>query len=296
MTTAKMRVPDFFIVGAAKSGTTSLSYYLRQHPDIFIPPRELDFFSSDLCLSRDFQTKEQYFSYFSNVAPEILVGEKSVSYLYSRRAANEIKAICPHARIIIILRNPVDVIDSLHSHLVRIGYEDIYDLECALAEEGKRNQGVRIPKNTPRPALLLYRQVVKFTEQVRRYCDSFGMENVKVILYEDLKNTTSEIYRDTLTFLGMNDTWCPDFSIKNSNWNVRRRTLHRALTRMFVRPPLSAVKLARLVLPLRVRQPLRGMLLQLNLESGPRGHRYLRSQSAQDASAVSQSRQPCFSR
>ena len=266
-----MKRPDFFIVGAAKSGTTSLSHYLRQHSEIFMPSRELNFFASDLRLRRDVLTKERYLSYFSNIPPDsIRVGEKSVSYLYSKQAASEIKAFCPEARIIIMLRNPVDLIYSLHSYLVGVGWEDICDFELALAVENERKRGLRIPRDTPHPDFLLYRELARLTEQVRRYLDTFGRENIKVIIYEDFKNATSKVYRDALGFLGVDNAFQPDFFVKNPNRGVRSKILHQIFARMLARPPERARKLAHWSLAPEIRQVLRETVLRVNLQSRPR--------------------------
>jgi len=146
-----MRTPDFFIVGAPKCGTTAMSDYLRQHPEIYMPQRkEPHFFGSDLDAPYPYfiRDKEQYFSLFAEAKDEKRVGEASVWYLYSKRAAFEIKEFCPTASIIIMLRNPVDMIYSLHSQRLFTGNEDIPDFEEALEAEEDRKRGLRIPSRT----------------------------------------------------------------------------------------------------------------------------------------------------
>ena len=119
-----MRKPDFFIVGAPKGGTTAMNAYLGQHPEIFIAERkELHFFGTDLDFSSPRITQEQYLSCFSEVQNEKRVGETSVWYLYSKQAAVEIKKFCPSANIIIMLRNPVDMLYSQHSQFLYNGNE-----------------------------------------------------------------------------------------------------------------------------------------------------------------------------
>src|SRR3954468_1950993 len=112
-----MPSPSFFIVGAPKCGTTSLNDYLRQHPRIFIPERkELHYFGSDLTfLKTQRPTREEYLAHFAAAQPQQIAGEASVWYLYSQLAAREIHDFCREAKFIIMLRNPVDMMHSLHS-------------------------------------------------------------------------------------------------------------------------------------------------------------------------------------
>src|SRR6266545_5937438 len=132
-----MRRPDFFIVGAPKCGTTALNDYLKDHPEIFISARkELHFFGSDLVFRGPRRiTEQEYLSFFAPARHEKRLGEASVWYLYSQQAAAEIKAFSPAARIIIMLRNPVDMMYSLHSQRLYNGRETISDFAKALATE-----------------------------------------------------------------------------------------------------------------------------------------------------------------
>ncbi len=111
--------------------------YLKQHPEIFMPERkEPNFFGTDLGLSPYFiRDEKEYLSLFSGARNEKRVGEASVLYLFSKLAATEIKECNPAASIIIMLRNPVDMIHSLHSQYVYNGWEDIVEFEAALDSE-----------------------------------------------------------------------------------------------------------------------------------------------------------------
>ena len=144
-----MRRPDFFIVGAPKCGTTAMNDYLKDHPELFIPARKkLHFFGSDLELRRSRRiTTQEYLSYFALARAEKRLGEASVWYLYSQRAAAEIKAFSPAARIIIMLRNPVDMMYSMHSQRLYSGKQDIRDFAEALEVEEERRQGLRPYQN-----------------------------------------------------------------------------------------------------------------------------------------------------
>src|SRR5262249_50339658 len=153
-----MRKPDLFIVGAPRCGTTAMYTYLGQHPDIFMSARkEPHFFGTDFsspALDRDEQT---YLALFTGARNETRAGEASVFYLCSRRAAKEIHAFSPSARIIIMLRNPVEMMYSLHSRHVLTGNEDINDFGTALAAAAERKRGLHLPATFPPVEFLLYR-------------------------------------------------------------------------------------------------------------------------------------------
>jgi len=219
-------IPDFFIVGAPKCGTTSMTYYLSQHPEIFIHEgRELHFFGSDLKKDPEyFCSPEKYEAAFKNRNEELIVGEKSTLYLMSRLAAKEIKAFSPNARIIIMLRDPIDMLVSLHSHLYFGHVQDIANFREALEEGEKRRFPVSDNDEDIDPETIantldprVYRDIVKFSRQVDRYFNIFGRENVHVILFDDLKKDLSAVYRDLTIFLGVSENFQPDFNILNSS-------------------------------------------------------------------------------
>jgi hypothetical protein len=114
-----MPIPDFFIVGAFKSGTTALYDYLRLHPQVFMPfHKEPLFFGDDLSRRYGRMTRAQYEALFADAKAGQRVGEASAWYLYSRSAAREIRGASPQAQIIVMLRNPVDVMYAQHSQLL----------------------------------------------------------------------------------------------------------------------------------------------------------------------------------
>ena len=165
-----MRTPNLFIVGAPKCGTTSLDNYLRQHPDVFMSPKkEPHYFGSDLYAPRFIRDWETYRVLFSGATDEAVVGEASVWYLYSQNAAREIHSVCPNAKIIIMLRNPVDQMHSLHSQRLYSGLETIRDFEDALAAEADRKRGQRIPPHAHPVEGLFYGDVASYAYQVERY-------------------------------------------------------------------------------------------------------------------------------
>lgn len=248
------RRPNFFIVGAPKCGTTAMNVYLRQHPQIFMPTRkDIGFFGQDLQFHWPRITREQYLSLFLRADEAIRVGETSVWYLYSRQAAEEIKAFSPAASIIVMLRNPVDMLYAQHSEFLHNCNEEIEDFEAALDAEEDRKQGRRVPKKAHLVEGLFYRETVKYTEQLRRYFDVFGRENVHVIIFDDFKRNTGDVFGQTLAFLGVDPNFRLEFRRINSNKVLRSRLLQELL----VAPPLALTRAFSAVVP----PPLQGRFL-----------------------------------
>ncbi len=214
--------PDFFIVGAPKCATTAMCTYLAQHPEIFIPRiKEPDFFGSDLPGVRAARTEAEYLNLFRDGGGK-LCGEGSVWNLFSRRAAKEIYDFNPEAKIIIMLREPVELLRSLHNELIFQGREDIEDFQEALLAETERRKGNRIPSRCTRFGLL-YSDVVKFSEQIGRYFDIFEKENIHIVIYDDLVANIEVVYRDILEFLRVDPTFQPEFEIINRSKRFRSR-------------------------------------------------------------------------
>lgn len=207
-----------------------MNVFLRAHPEIFIPERkELHFFGSDLELRRPVLTLESYLSFFEGATNEKRVGESSVWYLYSKEAAREIRAFNPEASIIIMLRNPVDMLYSLHSQMLYTGNEAIEDFGASLNAEEDRRRGLRIPETARNPKGLLYREVARYAEQVERYFDTFGRERVHIIVFDDFKEDVAQVYRATCGFLGVCTDFSPNFRVINPNKRVRSRRVLRLI-------------------------------------------------------------------
>ena len=209
--------PQFFIVGAPKCGTTSMAQYLNQHPDVFVLRGEPHFFGTDIDYNHPRLSRRQYLSICRRNGGKSLVGDRSTWYLYSKRAAAEIHDFNPDARIIAMLRNPVEMIRSLHRHQFQRGRrDDIERLEDALDAEPDRRLGRRLPDNVRFPGSLLYSEIARYSEQLPRYFERFGRDRVHVILFDDLKADPTTTYAQALEFLGVDSGFVPDFRVHNA--------------------------------------------------------------------------------
>jgi Sulfotransferase family len=243
------RVPDFFIVGQPKSGTTALYDMLAEHPQIFIPElREPAFFADELP-RQDHRTTlpasmEEYRSLFVDASPEQLIGERSAMYLWSASAARRIAEAQPAARIIAILREPASFLRSLHLQNLQSHYETEADLGAALALEDARRRGERIPRRCRRPQTLLYSEYVRSVEQLRRYHAVFAPEQVLVLIYDDFRADNEATVRRVLGFVGADERVPIAPTEANTTVRVRSQRLEELVHSLAVgRGPVSrAVK------------------------------------------------------
>jgi hypothetical protein len=229
--------PNFFIVGAPRCGTTAMYEYLRRHPQVFMPYRkEPVYFGSDLAKRPPYLDEASYLALFDPADDAKAIGEATVWYLYSQTAPAEIKALAPDARIIIMLRNPIDMIHSLHRHWLWSANEDLADFGDALAAEPEREAGRRVPDNMEQPIGLRYRWLGKYTPHVQRYLESFGPERVLVLIHDDLAVDGRAIGRRTLDFLGVDTDYDAPFEVVNQNKRARSPRLQRlSRSKRFVR-------------------------------------------------------------
>jgi hypothetical protein len=265
-----MRKPDFFIVGAPRCGTTALRDYLEEHPDIFLADdsREPHFFGTDLHSPDYIRDEQSYLALFEDAKNAKRAGKKSVSYLYSKRAAAEIKAFQPAAKIIIKLRNPVDMIYSLHTLRFYLGNESIADFQAALEAEEDRRRGLSLPAGVGvhEAWKFVYRDQAKFAEQARRYLDTFGRESVHIIIFDDFVRDTAKVYKDTLVFLDVTSDFQLEFRTINPNRRLRSVALHHFIKR----PPRLVRSLVKAVTRSRLRQRWTNGLIRLNAYYEPR--------------------------
>jgi hypothetical protein len=225
-------IPNIFVVGAPKCGTTSLCNYLSQHPQIFFPTKkEPLYFCSDDGHREPWAVRnlDEYLALFADARDAKVIGEGSVWYLESEKALERIYKFDPSAKIIIMLRNPVDMIVSLHSQFLYSGNEAIRDFRAAYALSAARRCGKKIPLAAHYPAGLCYSEEGRYFDKVKRYLDKFGRQNVKVIIFEEFFNDIAAAYRDVLGFLDVDVEFEADFATLNERRVVRFISLQRVL-------------------------------------------------------------------
>jgi len=202
---------DFFIVGAPKAGTTSLYKYLNQHQDVVMSSvKEPNYFSKEELESQDLYyasknitDEKDYHSLFQANGEKKKLGEASVSYLFYPKVSKRIFTYNKDAKIIIILRNPVDRAYSHYKMDFRLGFvnRDFEDLVLNNNQEGS----------------LFYQQYIDlglYHLQVKSYIDEFGSTNVCVMFYEDLKKDRATFVNNIFSFLNLKSDSNINFNLK----------------------------------------------------------------------------------
>jgi Sulfotransferase family len=238
--------PDFFIVGHAKCGTTALYHMLKAHPQIFMPAlKETRFFALELhARPRDGgehpTTLEEYAALFAAAAPGQRTGEASPSYIRSEHAAARIAQLRPDARIIAILREPASFLHSLHLQLVQAQVETEKDLRRALAREGARREARARDESAVQQGVM-YREHVRYVQQLRRFHDAFPREQVMVIIYDDFRADNERTVKSVLRFVGVDDR-VPIAAVQaHPSVRVRSPRMHRMVNAVRMgRGPVAA--------------------------------------------------------
>ena len=266
-----MTMPNFLIIGAGKSGTTSLYYYLKQHPQVYMSPvKEPKFFAlegvkldfrgpnDETSMNRRSVTDiDAYRALFQGVTSEKAIGEASPLYLHSPDAPGRIKRYIPEAKLIAIFRDPVERAYSSFVQRVQKGDEPLSDFAEALRDEENRMRNNWAPRWQSKHIGFYY-------AHLKRYYDTFERDQIKIYLYEDLKEDPVGVAQSMFRFLGVDDTFVPDVSLRHNVSGIpKSKALQVFISR---RNPLKA--LLKPLLPDKLRR--RGLVhLQSRNVSGP---------------------------
>jgi hypothetical protein len=233
----KRRLPDFFICGAARAGTTSMWQYLRQHPDVFMPPafewKEPSYF----CASYGVKDWDFYLSLFQEAGDKKRVGEASGPYLTSPESPGLIQQAIPNPQFIIMLRNPADRAYSKWKWMHQYGYEKISSFPEALAAEDRcRFENDKFKKNHGQYYHnFLYFRSGLYHAQVKRFFDTFGRAPVHVLIFEEFIRDPRGAVQTAYAFLDVDPGFVPQIEIHNPtvetygplDSDLRRRLLQR---------------------------------------------------------------------
>jgi len=250
-----MTKPNLFIVGAPKCGTTFLYHYLKKHSDIYFPEfKEPHFFGSDLIRRNGAYnlSLDEYYNLFKT--DKKIIGEASTFYIFSKNAAKEIYDFNPKAKIIIMLRDFVDLVYSLHSQFVFSGDEVVEDFNKALNLENDRLNGINIPDQTTVVNKLFYtKNILSLPENINSFINYFEKENIKFIFLDDIQNNPEKVYSETLSFLNIDSNInISDFKVLNKNKNYKSKFIRNFIKKYsiglgklrakFLNKPLGIVK------------------------------------------------------
>tara|TARA_B110000459_G_C16553755_1_gene468011 strand:- start:237 stop:1139 length:903 start_codon:yes stop_codon:yes gene_type:complete len=215
----QQKKPNFIIIGAMKSATTSLYTYLKQHPDVFMTNIKEPMFFNNFQNNNNFKilgkkknkitTFQQYYTLFDAVKNERAIGEASPAYISNEDCPRLIQQHLPHAKIIAVLRQPVARAYSNFLHARRAGREPIDDFETAFNKETERKTENWSP-------LYHYKGKGYYTEQLERYFTLFPKENIKVLIFEDLVKDPTKTTQEVFKFLNIDNSFVPDTSKKSN--------------------------------------------------------------------------------
>lgn len=222
--------PNFFIVGGAKCGTTTLFGWLRGHPEVFFPVvKEPSFFGDQGGRPPVVRNLEEYLGLFAQAGGHRVIGDASPSYLQRPAAAQQIHDLAPDAKIVICLRNPVDMIRSRHAHRCLNGREPEWDLERALVRPAEQELARRAQRGQPWAD---YLGQAHMAAQVQPYLDLFGRDRVLIVVLEELAADPQATYRRLCAFVGIAPAAEADLASRNVGMWPRSRVLSRVIARM----------------------------------------------------------------
>jgi hypothetical protein len=218
--------PNFFIVGAANSGTTSMYAVLRQHPQVFLPALKEPHFFAQIQPSYEqrylrtlINDQGNYLKLFHHAGGFRAIGEASPSYLWSREAPKRIRQKIPHAKIIVLLRDPVERAYSHYLMNVREGLEDLSLFEALQRDWTAEKKGWSISH--------LYVELGLYADQVGRFIDTFGRDQVRIVMFDELTASMQNgksVIAETCEFLGLDSIPVPrlNASVAENGFGVAR--------------------------------------------------------------------------
>ncbi|MFP3868986.1 MAG: sulfotransferase family protein [Desulfobacteraceae bacterium] len=253
-----MKKPNFFLVGAAKSGTTSLAYYLSQHPDVYLSPvKEPCYFLQDIGID-DF---DEYLSLFRKAGRATAIGEASTGYLFNEASAQAILNSFPNSRIIIILRNPVSLAYSLWRYMSAHGTENLSFEEAISDLERERRRGRAFKESCAGWwCNYLYLERALYCNQVKMYLDTFPPQQVRIYIFEEFFDDVRQYCRDLFGFLGVDPGFKPQFRKLNEGGVPRSNFIRKLLTLKY--------PILRSLLPVTVRDRIRMFIKTMNITKG----------------------------
>ncbi len=224
------RMPDFIVIGAARAGTTALYSFLRQSPDIFMPDvKEPNFFAyegqslncrgpgSDF-INNSITNLNQYCALFDPAPKGAILGEASPLYLFEPRAPARIHHHVPHARLVVILRNPVEQAYSHFLYATHLRIEPLESFTLALAQEDERLANGWQP-------LFGYSSFPRYSEQLERYFALFPREQILIRTYEEWSTKPEKTMSEILSFVGADPAFRPDLTSRRNAGGVPRNRM-----------------------------------------------------------------------
>lgn len=225
-----IRLPDFVVIGAARCATTSLYEYLRQHPQVFMSPeKETDYFSlGDLPQDEvppgasryRARTRAEYEAQFALAGDARAAGEASPTYLFYPRSADRMRQVIPDAKLICVLRDPVERAYSHWALARRSGFEPLADFEAGVAAEGERWRQDWSMRHT-------YARASLYHDGLRAFIDRFPRERILVLMFEEFVRDPLVVMREVYRYIGVEENFVPDVGVRYNRSLLPRNALVR---------------------------------------------------------------------
>lgn len=212
-----MRLPDFIVIGAQKSGTTALFKFLSEHPKIYLPPqKEVQYFSNDNFYSKGIKWCSHEF--YNNVNENMMCGDVSPQYMIYKKVPLRIKKALPNAKIIVILREPIERAYSHYHMSVRRGNEkrEFDEAFRVSVDKGYKDDESIIEDES-------YYQFSDYEVMLREYLKYFSKDKILVLFQEDLSKYPIETLNTVYDFIGVSNHFTP----KNPNKRIHQGGVKR---------------------------------------------------------------------
>lgn len=253
----KHTLPNFLVIGAAKSGTSALYRYLQQHPDIYMSPiKEPHFFGyenqppntngPDDFVNTAITNINSYLSLFSQVTTEKAIGEASPTYIHLPRAVERIHYHIPNAKLIAILRHPAERAFSAYMHVIRDQRETEQNFRQALQLEEER-----IAKNWG--PIWHYTKIGYYYKHLTKYYDCFESNQIRIYLYDEFKTNPLKTLQDIFHFLEIDSSFTPNLRINVNVSGVQKSKLVYQLIHTIFNKPNPVKFIARQLIPETIR-------------------------------------------
>lgn len=225
--------PNTFIIGAPKCGTTSLARWLGEHPDVFMSnPKEPYYFCRPSLQIGGIRTPEQYAAIFARSNGERIVAEATTATIYDDEALARVRAFASDARIVVMIRSPMQLAPSWHGENVRQLREDVPDFAAAWAAMPARRAGRRVPKDCRDPMMLDYQRIASLGTQLEQVYAVFPASQVYVGLLDDFVGDARAAWWRLLTFLNIADDGRTEFPVENIGYMPGNLFAYRAIRKL----------------------------------------------------------------
>ena len=242
------KLPNFLLIGVPKAGTTSLYYWLKQHPEIFMSPVKEPHYFSQIGNKDHITSWDNYTRLFDDVKNEKAIGEASTSYFhFYHNSIPMIKGkLGKKIKILVILRNPIERAWSHYQYYLKLGREHNPPERVFIKEYLCLNE----PWKVANP----YLEFSYYSKPLKIWLEEFG-ENFKVFFYEDLRDNPQQFIEDIYKFLEVNTSFFPNFEVRNVSGKPKNKIIANLLSMPWAQRVVPYV-------PLFIKQPMRKLLLK----------------------------------